>query len=142
MDFPRFIGQRSRKPGEVQRVVLDKLDRGRLDGLVMIGVDEVSYASEHRFLTCLADHSSGGVRSKLVRTIRKHKTGVRAAIELGISNGRLEALNSTVRLISHRAYSVGRTSPPPPHASGSMSRAGSRASGSGRWRTRCPRERP
>ena len=43
------------------RVVADKLDRGRLDGLVMIGVDEVSYASEHRFLTCVADHASGGV---------------------------------------------------------------------------------
>jgi transposase len=43
------------------RVVADKLDRGRLDGLVMIGVDEVSYASEHRFLTCVADHRTGGV---------------------------------------------------------------------------------
>ena len=43
------------------RVVADKLDRGRLDGLVMLGVDEVSYASEHRFLTCVADHDTGGV---------------------------------------------------------------------------------
>ena len=41
---------------------------------------------------------------KLARTIRQHKQGVLAAIELGISNGRLEALNSKVRLISHRAY--------------------------------------
>jgi transposase len=41
---------------------------------------------------------------KLARTIRKHKTGVLAAIELNLSNGRLEALNSKVRLISHRAY--------------------------------------
>jgi transposase len=41
---------------------------------------------------------------KLARTIRKHKQGVLAAIELGISNGRLEALNSRVRLISHRAH--------------------------------------
>ncbi|HEY5343075.1 MAG TPA: transposase [Solirubrobacteraceae bacterium] len=43
------------------RVVADKLDRGRLDGLVMIGCDEVSYASEHRFLTGVADHDTGGV---------------------------------------------------------------------------------
>ena len=43
------------------RVVADELDRGRLDGLVMIGVDEVSYASEHRFLTCVANHETGGV---------------------------------------------------------------------------------
>ena len=41
---------------------------------------------------------------KLARTIRKHKPGVLAAIELNMSNGRLEALNSKVRLISHRAY--------------------------------------
>ena len=41
---------------------------------------------------------------KLARTIRQHKPGVLAAIELGINNGRLEALNSKVRLISHRAY--------------------------------------
>ncbi len=27
-----------------------------------------------------------------------------AAVELGLSNGRLEALNSKVRLLSHRAY--------------------------------------
>ena len=41
---------------------------------------------------------------KLARTIRKHKSGALAAIELGISNSRLEALNSRVRLISHRAH--------------------------------------
>jgi transposase len=41
---------------------------------------------------------------KLARTIRKHKSGVLAAIKIGISNGRLEALNSKVRLLSHRAY--------------------------------------
>ena len=41
---------------------------------------------------------------KLARTLRKHKQGVLAAVTLGISNGRLEALNSRVRLISHRAH--------------------------------------
>jgi transposase len=40
----------------------------------------------------------------LARTIRQHKAGVLAAIELNLSNGRLEALNSKVRLLSHRAY--------------------------------------
>lgn len=40
----------------------------------------------------------------LARTLRKHKTGVLAAIELGLSNGRLEGLNNKVRLLSHRAY--------------------------------------
>ena len=41
---------------------------------------------------------------KLARTIRKHKAGVLAAIELELSNGRLEGLNSKIRLLSHRAY--------------------------------------
>ncbi len=41
---------------------------------------------------------------RLARTIRKHKAGVLAAIELGLSNGRLEGLNSKIRLLSHRAY--------------------------------------
>ena len=43
------------------RVVADKLDRSRLDGLVMIGVDEVSHGADHKFLTCVADHATGGV---------------------------------------------------------------------------------
>ena len=41
---------------------------------------------------------------KLARTIRKHRSGVLAAIDLGLSNGRLEGLHSKVRLLSHRAY--------------------------------------
>ena len=43
------------------RVVADKLDRGRLDGLRFIGVDEVSYGAEHKFLTCVADHQAGSI---------------------------------------------------------------------------------
>jgi transposase len=40
----------------------------------------------------------------LARTIRQHKAGILAAIEHGLSNGRLEGLNNKIRLISHRAY--------------------------------------
>ena len=43
------------------RVVADTLDRQRLDGLRFIGVDEVSYGAEHRFLTCVADHQAGSI---------------------------------------------------------------------------------
>jgi transposase len=43
------------------RVVAEKLDRGRLDGLELIGVDEVSYGADHKFLTCVADHETGGI---------------------------------------------------------------------------------
>jgi transposase len=45
----------------LERVVADKLDRGRLDGLRFIGVDEVNYGADHKFLTCVADHESGGI---------------------------------------------------------------------------------
>jgi transposase len=41
---------------------------------------------------------------KLARTIRKHRDGILAAVRLGLSNARLEGLNSKVRLISHRSY--------------------------------------
>jgi transposase len=45
----------------VERVVRDHLDAERLSGLVMIGVDEVSWRRRHRYLTVVADHVSGGV---------------------------------------------------------------------------------
>ena len=35
----------------VARVVADKLDSGRLDGLVQIGCDEICYGADHCFLT-------------------------------------------------------------------------------------------
>lgn len=41
---------------------------------------------------------------KLARTVRRYREGILAAIELGLSNGRLEGLNSKVRLLSHRAF--------------------------------------
>src|SRR5439155_26133462 len=40
---------------------------------------------------------------KAARTLRRHRSGVLAAIRLGLSNGRLEGLNSRVRPISHRS---------------------------------------
>ena len=41
---------------------------------------------------------------RLARTLRSHRDGILAAIRLGLSNGRLEGLNSKIRLISHRSY--------------------------------------
>lgn len=41
---------------------------------------------------------------KLGKTIRKHRDGILAAIRLGINQGRTEALNNKVRLITRRAY--------------------------------------
>ena len=41
---------------------------------------------------------------RLGRTIRKHQTGILAAVRLGLNNARHEALNNKVRLITRRAY--------------------------------------
>jgi transposase len=41
-------------------VVADQLDGARLDGLVRIGVDEVSWRKGHRYLTVVADHDRDG----------------------------------------------------------------------------------
>ena len=41
---------------------------------------------------------------RLGKTIRRHRAGILAAIRLGINQGRTEALNNKVRLITRRAY--------------------------------------
>jgi transposase len=41
---------------------------------------------------------------RLARTIRKHQDGILAAVRLGVTNARAEALNNKVRLITRRAY--------------------------------------
>jgi transposase len=48
---------------------------------------------------------------KLARTIRRHRDGILNAIRLGLNNGRLEGLNSRIRLISHRSYGFHSASP-------------------------------
>src|SRR5207247_6408971 len=45
----------------VERVMADHLDARRLDGLVAIGVDEISYRRGQRYLTSVADHASGAI---------------------------------------------------------------------------------
>ena len=48
---------------------------------------------------------------RLARTIRRHRQGILAAIRLGLSNGRLEGLNSRIRLISHRSFGFHSAAP-------------------------------
>src|SRR5215210_6684982 len=45
----------------VARVVADHLDQARLDALVAIGCDEISYRRGQRYLTCVADHERGAI---------------------------------------------------------------------------------
>lgn len=44
-----------------ERVVADGLDPARLDGLVHIGVDEVSWKRRHHYLTLITDHDAGKI---------------------------------------------------------------------------------
>jgi transposase len=44
-----------------ERVGQEKLDPGRLDGLYEIGIDEVSWRKQHRYLTLVVDHRRGQV---------------------------------------------------------------------------------
>ena len=48
---------------------------------------------------------------KLARTIRHHYDGILNAIRLGLNNGRLEGLNSRIRLISHRSFAFHTPTP-------------------------------
>jgi transposase len=41
---------------------------------------------------------------KLARTVREHRDGILAAIDLGLSNGRMEGLNNKISMLKHRAY--------------------------------------
>src|SRR4051812_16781837 len=45
----------------IERVTADRLDQARLQGLVAIGVDEISYRRGQRYLTCVADHATGAI---------------------------------------------------------------------------------
>jgi len=51
-----------------------------------------------------ASRSKLGPFVKLARTLRARRDGILAAIRLGLSNGRMEGLNSKVRLLSHRSF--------------------------------------
>lgn len=44
-----------------ERVVATQLDPGRLDGLLRIGVDEISWRRHHRYLTLVVDHDRARV---------------------------------------------------------------------------------
>jgi transposase len=47
---------------------------------------------------------AAGAFVRLARTLRAHRDGILAPIRLGLSNDRLEGLNSKIRLISHRSF--------------------------------------
>jgi transposase len=50
----------------------------------------------------------------LSKTVRAHRPQILAAVELGLSNSKLEGLSSKIRLINHRG--IGHLSVEPAHA--------------------------
>jgi len=48
---------------------------------------------------------------RAARTLRRHRDGILAAIELGLANDRLEGLNSRIPLISHRSFGFHSSAP-------------------------------
>lgn len=60
----------------IARVVAEKLPAGRLDGLELLGVDEISYGADHKFLTCVANHQTRRDRVGHRRPQRRQLAGV------------------------------------------------------------------
>jgi transposase len=72
---------------------------------VLYQLDDAALAPEHLDAwLAWASRSRLEPFIKLARTIRRHREGILAAIRLGLNNGRLEGLNSRIRLISHRSF--------------------------------------
>jgi len=92
------------------RVVADGLDPARLDGLVNIGVDEVSYKRRHHYLTLVADHGAGkivwGAEGKdtaaldvFFTDLGEHRAGQLAAVSMDMG----AAFNKSVRTYAPKA---------------------------------------
>jgi len=87
-----------------ERIVADGLDPTRLDGLVNIGVDEVSWRRHHHYLTLVADHTAKkivwGAPGKDTATLDKFFTELgdeRAGQIAAVSMDMGAAFNKSVR---------------------------------------------
>jgi transposase len=90
----------------VQRVVADHLDEHRLDGLVQIGVDEISYRRGQRYLTSVADHKTGAIvwcapgrnaatLQQFFALLGDRKTSIRA-VSIDMSGGYQQAIREAI----------------------------------------------
>ena len=64
------------------------------DAAIMILNSWLAWASRSRLASFV----------KLARTIRQHRAGIEATLRLGLTNARIEAVNTTLRLVVRRAY--------------------------------------
>ena len=84
----------------------------RFDGLRRIGVDETSYKKGHKYLTVVVDHERNRVvwackghgKSQLNAFFDRLTEEQRAAVELGISNARIESMNNKIKLTIRMGY--------------------------------------
>jgi transposase len=96
-----------------ERVVADGLDPDRLDGLVNIGVDEVSWRRHHHYLTLVADHDTKkiiwGAQGKDTATLDAFFDDLgrdRAAQIEAVSMDMGAAFNKSVRSAGHAPQAV------------------------------------
>jgi len=96
-----------------ERVVAHGLDPDRLDGLVTIGVDEVSWRRHHNYLTLVADHTSKkivwGAPGKDTATLDAFFDDLgpeRAAQIQAVSMDMGAAFNKSVRAESHAPQAI------------------------------------
>ena len=104
----------------VERVVQDRLDERRLDGLVAIGVDEISYRRHHRYLTSVVDHQAGAI----VWCVSGHNAATLQAFFDELGGGHLTRRRRVARSLSACRRSPAplsqRLRPPAHHGSGRM----------------------
>jgi transposase len=90
----------------VERVVADHLDERRLDGLVQIGCDEISYRRGQRYLTSVADHATGAIvwcapgrnaatLQQFFALLGDRKDSIRA-VSIDMSGGYQQAIRSSI----------------------------------------------
>jgi transposase len=102
----------------VVRVVASSIDDARLDHLYRIGVDEIAYRKEHRYLTVVADHDRDGAvvwaaEGKNAATLRgffaevgEERISILEAITLDMGAAYIKAVKDAKRLLGLRATVV------------------------------------
>ncbi len=96
-----------------ERTLVDELadtNERVYQGWLLVDQLRAVYQAEPEQATLLLDQWLQAARAslllpfvKVATTLAEHRDGIVNAIALGLSNARLEAMNSTVRLISHRS---------------------------------------
>lgn len=90
----------------VERVVADRIDQHRLDELVAVGVDEISYRRGQRYLTTVVDHDSGGIvwcaPGRNAATLQQffdllgERKDTIVAVSIDMSGGYQQAINASI----------------------------------------------